>query len=48
MCEHKHVTIIGNDETGAKYFQCDDCKEYLHRILENGEFVYVSKEKDEV
>jgi hypothetical protein len=43
-CPHQHVIIIGNEEEGAKAFFCEDCEQYLHRIVEDGEYVYVSKE----
>ena len=46
-CEHRHVVIIGNEEEGGKAFQCKDCKQYLKRIVEDGEYVYVSKDQNE-
>ena len=43
-CPHQRVTIIGNEEEGAKAFYCEDCEQYLRRIVEDGEYVYVDKE----
>ena len=31
MCDHLHITVIGNDEVGYQGATCEDCRQSLER-----------------
>jgi len=39
-CRHKHVVLVGNDETGLRATRCADCRAPLTRRIERGVYVY--------
>jgi len=39
-CRHKHVVLVGSDETGLRSTRCADCRVPLSRRIERGEYVY--------
>lgn len=39
-CRHKHIVLIGNEETGLRSIRCEDCGQPMTRRTENGQYVY--------
>jgi len=47
-CQHKHVVLVGSDETGVRSARCADCRAPLTRRIACGEYTYFRLDDIEV
>lgn len=40
MCRHRHINLVGNDETGLKRISCGDCGSPMTRRVMGSGYIY--------